>query len=195
MLRQIEWRLQNGPITKSGVLPVTNLLFWKICSSFRTSWKKLIWCTNDPNVNIRIFRKRWSLILGCFFPVSILNTLRRYSDIQNTRRVLGHSQGTLPLGHSQCNRRALGNLRPSGIRIIKALGHSKTLGCSCTWALEIPRRRLLLLDKIDIYRVQSRIQDSVSSLKWSFFAEIVNSWTPLAIFGKSSIVDVWLDSE
>ena len=44
--------------------------------------EELIWCTNDPNVNISIFRKRWSLILGCFFPVSILkqwniNFLRR----------------------------------------------------------------------------------------------------------------------
>ena len=30
MLRQIEWRLQNGPITKGGVLPVTTLFFfWK----------------------------------------------------------------------------------------------------------------------------------------------------------------------
>ena len=37
MLRQIEWRLQNGPIIKSGVLPVTALFFWKICFSFRTS--------------------------------------------------------------------------------------------------------------------------------------------------------------
>ena len=27
MLRQIEWRLQNGPITQSGVLPVTTLIF------------------------------------------------------------------------------------------------------------------------------------------------------------------------
>ena len=27
MVRQIEWRLQNGPITKSGVLPVTTLFF------------------------------------------------------------------------------------------------------------------------------------------------------------------------
>ena len=26
-----------------------------------------------PSVHIRIFCKRWSLILGCFFPVSILN--------------------------------------------------------------------------------------------------------------------------
>ena len=32
-----EWRLQNEPITKSGVLPVTALFFWKICVSFRTS--------------------------------------------------------------------------------------------------------------------------------------------------------------
>ena len=29
MLRQIEWRLQNGLITKSGVLPVTNFFFGK----------------------------------------------------------------------------------------------------------------------------------------------------------------------
>ena len=37
MLTQIKWRLQNGPFTKSGVLPVTTLFFWKICSSLRTS--------------------------------------------------------------------------------------------------------------------------------------------------------------
>ena len=73
ILRQIEWQLQNWPITKSGVFPVTALFFWRICFSFRTSWKELIWCTNDPNVHIRIFHKRWSLILGCFFPVIILN--------------------------------------------------------------------------------------------------------------------------
>ena len=29
MLRQIEWRLQNRTITKSGVLPVTALFFKK----------------------------------------------------------------------------------------------------------------------------------------------------------------------
>ena len=73
MLRQIEWLLQNGPITKSGVLPVTTSFFWKIFSSCRTSWKELIWCSNHPNVHIHIFRKRWSLILRCYFPVSILN--------------------------------------------------------------------------------------------------------------------------
>ena len=29
VLRQIEWRLQNRPMTKSGVLPVTVLIFRK----------------------------------------------------------------------------------------------------------------------------------------------------------------------
>ena len=32
MLRQTEWQLQNGPITKSGVLPVTALFFGKFAS-------------------------------------------------------------------------------------------------------------------------------------------------------------------
>ena len=27
MLRQIEWGIRNGPITKNGALPVTNLFF------------------------------------------------------------------------------------------------------------------------------------------------------------------------
>ena len=48
MLRQIEWRLQNGPITKSGVLPVTTLFFWQIFSSFRASEKELIRCASKP---------------------------------------------------------------------------------------------------------------------------------------------------
>ena len=63
MLRQIELRLQNGPITKSGVLLVTSY-FISLENLFQFS-----------NVDIHIFRKRWSLILGCFFPVSNLNWL------------------------------------------------------------------------------------------------------------------------
>ena len=31
MLKQIEWEVQNGPITENGVLAVTTLFFWKIC--------------------------------------------------------------------------------------------------------------------------------------------------------------------
>ena len=35
--KKTEWQLQNGPITKSGILPVTTLFFWKNFPSFRTS--------------------------------------------------------------------------------------------------------------------------------------------------------------
>ena len=31
MLKQKEWEIQNGPITKNGVLPVTTLFLWKFC--------------------------------------------------------------------------------------------------------------------------------------------------------------------
>ena len=47
------------------------------CSSLRTFSKELIWCSNHPNDHTHTFRKRWSIIWGCFFPVSILN-LRAY---------------------------------------------------------------------------------------------------------------------
>ena len=67
MLRQIEWWLQNGPITKNWVLPATNVFFWKLCFSFRTSCKELIWCTNNPISHICTFCKHWSFIWPCFF--------------------------------------------------------------------------------------------------------------------------------
>ena len=72
MLRQIESWVQNGPITKNGVLPVTTLYFWKFRFSLRTSYNELIWCTNDPNAHICTFGKRWNFIWRYFFPVSIL---------------------------------------------------------------------------------------------------------------------------
>ena len=64
--------IQNGPITKDGVLPVTTLIFWKSYFSLRTSYKELICCTSDPNTHIQSFDRRWSFTWGCFFPVSIL---------------------------------------------------------------------------------------------------------------------------
>ena len=42
MLRQKEWGVQNGPITKNGVLRVTTLFFLKFCFSLRTSRKELV---------------------------------------------------------------------------------------------------------------------------------------------------------
>ena len=71
-LRQIEWWVLNGPITKNEVLPATFLFFRKLCLSLRTSYKELIWCTSHPNVHIHNFWKHWSFIWGCFFSVCIL---------------------------------------------------------------------------------------------------------------------------
>ena len=72
MLTQIEWGVQDGTITKKGMLPVTTLVFRKFYFSLTNSYEKLIWCTNYLNVYIHTFRKRWSFIWGCFFPVSFL---------------------------------------------------------------------------------------------------------------------------
>ena len=72
ILRQIEWWAQNGPTTKN-VLPVTALFFRKFCFSLRTSYKELIWYTNDPNAHIPTFCERLSFISRCFFPESNLN--------------------------------------------------------------------------------------------------------------------------
>ena len=71
MLRQIEWEVQNGSTTKNEDLAVTTLFFRKFCFSLRTSYIELIRGTNHPNSHIHTFRKRWSFILGCFFPVII----------------------------------------------------------------------------------------------------------------------------
>ena len=71
-VKQILWGVQNGPITKNGVLPVTSSFFWRFCFNLRISYKELIWCTNDPNVHTRTFWKHWNLIWWCFIPVSIL---------------------------------------------------------------------------------------------------------------------------
>ena len=58
---------------RTGVLPVTTWFFWKFYFSLRTSYKKLICCTNNPNAHICTFCKSWSFIWWCFFPVSIYN--------------------------------------------------------------------------------------------------------------------------
>ena len=65
-------------ITKNGVLPVTNLYFWKFCFNLRTSYKRLISCNRDPNARIRTFWKHWSFIWRCFFPVSLKVSPRKY---------------------------------------------------------------------------------------------------------------------
>ena len=75
MLRQIKWWLQNEPIKKNGVLPVTTLFFWKICFSLRTSCKELVCCIKNPNAHICTFCKPWSFIWQYFFAVSNYKTI------------------------------------------------------------------------------------------------------------------------
>ena len=67
MLRQLEWEVQDGPITKNRVLPVTTLFFWKFCFSIRTSYKVLIWCTNHLNLHIHTLESVGVLFKGAFF--------------------------------------------------------------------------------------------------------------------------------
>ena len=42
MLRQIEWGVQNEPITKNTVLPVSTLIFENFCFSIKACYKELI---------------------------------------------------------------------------------------------------------------------------------------------------------
>ena len=39
MLRQIEWGIQTGHVTKNGLLPLTTSYFWKFYLSIRISYK------------------------------------------------------------------------------------------------------------------------------------------------------------
>ena len=48
-VKKIEWWVQNGLITKNGVLQVTAAFFWKFCFSFFCFIKSLFEVKNDPN--------------------------------------------------------------------------------------------------------------------------------------------------
>ena len=86
MLRQIEWWVQNGSITKNRALPATTLFFWKLCFSLRTSYNESIWCSNNLNAHVHTFCKRRSFIWHCFFLVSVLKLVseKLLKFLQNT---------------------------------------------------------------------------------------------------------------
>ena len=48
MLRQVEWRVQNGPVTKNEFLPVTTLLFLKILFQFKNFLKRVVLMYQQP---------------------------------------------------------------------------------------------------------------------------------------------------
>ena len=83
MLRQIERWVQNGPITKNGVLPGTTLFCWKLCFRLRTSRRVDLMC-QLAKCYIRTFCKRWSFIWRCFFPVSFF----KRTKLSNTHKIV-----------------------------------------------------------------------------------------------------------
>ena len=66
MLRQKEWWLQNGAITKNRILPLTTLFVRNFCFSLRTSYKKLIWCTATQILIFVLFVSSEDLFDGAF---------------------------------------------------------------------------------------------------------------------------------
>ena len=95
MLGQIEWWVQNGPVTKNGILPVTTWLFWKFIFSLRASYKESIWFTNYPNVHSLNFCKHWSFIWLCFFPARIIKWKSFANKIMHWTK---HSFTAIPAG-------------------------------------------------------------------------------------------------
>ena len=100
MLRQVQWEVQNGPITKNEVLSVTTLFFWKFCFGLRTSYKelKVHIHVHYSKVHIHTFRKRWSFIWGCFFFMNILQV--QFFVQQKVSEII---QGSLDFQTSCCN--------------------------------------------------------------------------------------------
>ena len=62
MLRQIEWGVRNGPITKNEVLPVTTFLFENFASVQDLLIMSLFGVPITQMSHIHTFRKRWSFI-------------------------------------------------------------------------------------------------------------------------------------
>ena len=71
--------IKKACMTKNGVLPETNFFFLNILFQWRTSYKELIWCTNDTNVHIQTFCERWSFIWRCFSSVSLIEKYQTIS--------------------------------------------------------------------------------------------------------------------
>ena len=67
MLKQIEWRLQNGPITKSGVLPVTTLFSRKFAPVLGPL-KKSSFDVPTTQMSIFVFFVSAGVYFGVIFP-------------------------------------------------------------------------------------------------------------------------------
>ena len=69
MLRQIAWGVQNGPITKNGVLPVTKYFpFSKILFQFRNLIYRVDLMYQPPKCPYSYFSKVLEFYFRVFFP-------------------------------------------------------------------------------------------------------------------------------
>ena len=66
LLRQIEWQIQNGPISKNGVLPVTTLFFWRFCFSLRPLIKSWFYVSSTQMSILVLFVSTGVLFDGAF---------------------------------------------------------------------------------------------------------------------------------
>ena len=67
MLRQIEWEVQNRPITKNEVLTSDYSIFSKILFQFKNLVERVdLMC--KPNVHIHNFSRALEFYLRVFFP-------------------------------------------------------------------------------------------------------------------------------
>ena len=80
MLRQIEWGVHGGPVTKNGVLPLTTVFFSRFCFSFRTSHKELIWCDNYVSIQFILFVSAGALLSEGDFPCEYPSVKNHYFD-------------------------------------------------------------------------------------------------------------------
>ena len=76
MLRQIEWGVQNGPITNNRLLPVAALFFWKFCFDVQTYYKLVNLMYQLPKCPDLYFLEPPEVFWLCYFPVNILNVLK-----------------------------------------------------------------------------------------------------------------------
>ena len=71
---------------------------WSFASNCLIFLENFFQFQNLLNVNIHIFLKRWSLILGCFFPVSIFNQLVLISsDVEHSSTLNNCLANTQPI--------------------------------------------------------------------------------------------------
>ena len=68
MLREVEWAVQDGPITKNGVFPVTTLVSRKFCFKFKNFVYRVVLMYQPTKCPYSYFLKALVFYLRLLFP-------------------------------------------------------------------------------------------------------------------------------